>query len=59
MAEITTSTLPQWTYTDVRDRRAQTLLARLRIGHKYLTQRDPQPYCDDCLVPLTVRHLLV
>ncbi|MPC64370.1 hypothetical protein E2C01_058484 [Portunus trituberculatus] len=20
---------------------------------------DPQPYCDDCLVPLTVRHLLV
>ncbi|MPC21756.1 hypothetical protein E2C01_014751 [Portunus trituberculatus] len=21
--------------------------------------RDPQPYCDDCLVPLTVRHLLV
>ncbi|MPC61556.1 hypothetical protein E2C01_055629 [Portunus trituberculatus] len=21
--------------------------------------RGPQPYCDDCLVPLTVRHLLV
>ncbi|MPC79210.1 hypothetical protein E2C01_073725 [Portunus trituberculatus] len=21
--------------------------------------RVPQPYCDDCLVPLTVRHLLV
>ncbi|MPC21544.1 hypothetical protein E2C01_014534 [Portunus trituberculatus] len=52
-----------WTYTHVRDRRAQTL-ARLRIGHTYLTQRyiltrDPQPYCDDCLVPVTVRHLLV
>ena len=64
MGEITTSTLPQWTYTHVRDRRAQTLLARLRIGHTYLTQRylltrDPQPYCDDCLVPLTVRHILV
>ncbi|MPC63494.1 hypothetical protein E2C01_057592 [Portunus trituberculatus] len=64
MGEITTSTLPQWTYSHVRDRRAQTLLARLRIGHTYLTQRflltrDPQPYCDDCLVPLTVRHLLV
>ncbi|MPC97727.1 hypothetical protein E2C01_093056 [Portunus trituberculatus] len=64
MGEITTSTLPQWTYTHVRDRRAQTLLARLRIGHTYLTQRylltrDPQPYCDDCLVLLTVRHLLV
>ncbi|MPC61548.1 hypothetical protein E2C01_055621 [Portunus trituberculatus] len=24
----------------------------LRVG-------DPQPYCDDCLVPLTVRHLLI
>ncbi|MPC90912.1 hypothetical protein E2C01_085916 [Portunus trituberculatus] len=64
MGEITTSTLPQWTYTHVRDRRAQTLLTRLRIGHTYLTQmylltRDSQPYCDDCLVPLTVRHLLV
>ncbi|MPD06273.1 hypothetical protein E2C01_102077 [Portunus trituberculatus] len=63
MGEITTSTLLQWTYTHVRDRRAQTLLALLRIGHTYLTQRylltrDPQPYCDDCLVPLMVRHLL-
>ncbi|MPC59447.1 hypothetical protein E2C01_053466 [Portunus trituberculatus] len=26
---------------------------------RYLLTRDPQPYCDDCLVPLTVRHLLV
>ncbi|MPC64239.1 hypothetical protein E2C01_058350 [Portunus trituberculatus] len=48
----------------IRDRRTQILLARLRIGHTYLTQRnlltrDPQPYCYDCLVPLTVRHLLV
>ncbi|MPC80349.1 hypothetical protein E2C01_074927 [Portunus trituberculatus] len=64
MGEITTSTIPQWTYSHVRDRRAQTLLARLRKGHTYLTQRylltrDPQPYCDDCLVPVTVRHLLV
>ncbi|MPC55708.1 hypothetical protein E2C01_049652 [Portunus trituberculatus] len=64
MGEITTSTHPQWTYTHVRDRRLQTLLARLRIGHTYLTQRylmtrEPQPYCDDCLVSLTVRHLLV
>ncbi|MPC48881.1 hypothetical protein E2C01_042667 [Portunus trituberculatus] len=64
MGEITTSTISQWTYSYVRDRRAQTLLARLRIGYTYLTQRylltrDPQPYCEDCLVPLTVRHLLV
>ncbi|MPD03893.1 hypothetical protein E2C01_099551 [Portunus trituberculatus] len=64
MGEITTFTLPLWTYTHVRDSRAQTLLARLRIVYTYLTQRylltrDPQPYCDDRLVPLTVRHLLV
>ncbi|MPC66480.1 hypothetical protein E2C01_060628 [Portunus trituberculatus] len=64
MGEITTSPLPHWTYSHVRDRRAQTLLARLRIGHTYFTERylltrDPQPYFDDCLVPLTVQHLLV
>ncbi|MPC83816.1 hypothetical protein E2C01_078535 [Portunus trituberculatus] len=64
MEEITTATLPQWTYSHVRDRRAQTLLAQLRIGHTYLTNRylltrDSQPYCEDCLLPLTVRHLLV
>ncbi|MPC51921.1 hypothetical protein E2C01_045778 [Portunus trituberculatus] len=50
--------------THIRDRCTQTVLARLRIGHTYLTQRylltrDHQSYCDDCLVPLTVRHLLV
>ncbi|MPC96291.1 hypothetical protein E2C01_091542 [Portunus trituberculatus] len=64
MEEITTSTIPQWTYSYVWDRCAQTFLARLRIGHTYLTQRylmtrDPESYCDDCLVPLTIRHLLV
>ena len=39
-------------------------MTRLRIGHSRLThvhllEGNPQPYCDDCLVPLTVRHLLV
>ncbi|MPC76514.1 hypothetical protein E2C01_070930 [Portunus trituberculatus] len=29
------------------------------LTQRYLLTRDPQPYCDDCLVPLTVRHLLV
>ncbi|MPC81606.1 hypothetical protein E2C01_076232 [Portunus trituberculatus] len=64
MGEITTSTIPQWTYSHVRYRRLQILLARLFLGHTYLTQgylltRDPQPYCEDCLMPLTLRHLLV
>ncbi|MPC88711.1 hypothetical protein E2C01_083630 [Portunus trituberculatus] len=64
MGDITTSILLDWTYTHIRDRRKHIVLARVRIGHTYLTQRylltrDPQPYCDDYLVPLTVRHLLV
>ncbi|MPC15984.1 hypothetical protein E2C01_008790 [Portunus trituberculatus] len=64
MGEITTSVLHDWTYTHIRDRRTQIVSARLKIGHTYFTQRylltrDPQPYCDDCLVPLTVQHLLV
>jgi hypothetical protein len=39
-------------------------LTRLRIGHSTLTHghlmdRSYQPYCDDCLVPLTIKHLLI
>ncbi|MPC64615.1 hypothetical protein E2C01_058733 [Portunus trituberculatus] len=64
MGEIATSVLRDWTYTHIHDWRTQIVLAWLRISHTYLTQRylltrDSQPYCDDCLVPLTVRHLLV
>ncbi|MPC73519.1 hypothetical protein E2C01_067852 [Portunus trituberculatus] len=64
MGEITTSMIPHWTYTHVQEQLLQTLFAQLRIGHTYLTQRylltrDPQPYCDDCLLPLTVLHLVV
>ncbi len=48
----------------VRRRSHETALTRLRTGHTrlthgYLMSRGVQPYCDDCLVPLTVRHLLV
>ena len=39
-------------------------LVRLRIGHSLLTHgflmdRSPLPYCPDCIVPLTIRHILV
>jgi len=39
-------------------------LARLQIGHsslthEYLLSRNPPPFCDDCIVPLTVKHILV
>ena len=38
-------------------------LARLRIGHcalthKYLLTGENQPYCVDCVVPLTLRHII-
>ena len=61
MKEIATSVSP-WKYS--MDRRRETALCRLRIGHTCLTHgflmsRDPPPFCEDCLVPLTVRHLLV
>ena len=45
-------------------RKKEVILCRLCIGHTRLTHGflmsgDPQIYCEDCLVPLTVRHLLV
>ena len=64
MGEITRTVVQPWTYAHVKGRRAETALARLRTGHTrlthgYLMSGGVQPYCDDCLVPLTVRHLLV
>ena len=46
------------------ERRKEVVLSRLRIGHTRLThgflmKKEPQPFCEDCLVPLTVRHLLI
>ncbi|KAK3889036.1 hypothetical protein Pcinc_006912 [Petrolisthes cinctipes] len=29
------------------------------VGDGFLMERAHPPYCDDCLVPLTVRHLIV
>ena len=62
MREITKVTRP-WTYSSL-TRRRETALCRLRIGHTRLTHGflmsgDPQPYCRDCLVPLTIKHLLI
>ena len=39
-------------------------LTRLRIGHTkhthaYLISRGAMPYCDSCIVPLSIRHILV
>ena len=61
MRALTSSSLP-WHYASM-PRRWETALCRLRIGHTrlthgYLMSADPQTYCMDCLVPLTVEHLL-
>ena len=62
MREITDKINP-WVYTSS-SRRREVLLCRLRIGHtlfshSFLMNDNFQPFCSDCLVPLTVRHLLV
>ena len=52
-----------WPSSNCSDRKVSMILTRLRIGHtrathQYLMERLPQPYCEDCLVPLTVKHFL-
>ena len=50
--------------TNLDPRSWATKLTRLQIGHtplthSYLITRDPLPYCNDYLVPLTIKHLLI
>ena len=61
MRALTPSSLP-WHYASM-PRRWETALCRLWIGHTRLTHghlmsADPQTYYMDCLIPLTVEHLL-
>ena len=62
MREITQHIHP-WSYYHM-PRRRETALCRLRIGHTRLTHgylmcQDSQPCCSDCVVPLTVRHVVL
>ena len=62
MREISEVVNP-WHYGNM-PRRDEILLCRLRIGHTRLTHGflmsgQNQPYCDDCIVPLTIRHILL
>lgn len=64
MGEVSATAVCPWTYSHIRGRHTECVLARLRIGHtrlthSYLMSGDVQPFCEDCLVPLTVRHLLI
>ena len=57
---IKTSTEP-WQQLD--NRKDSIILTRLRIGHtklthQYLMEKNHIPYCEDCIVPLTVKHVL-
>ena len=45
------------------NRYSEVVLARIRIGHtklthEYLMTQGPPPYCGNCLVPLTICHIL-
>ena len=60
---IKTTVLP-WQSSSHRNRRCEIAIARLRIGHTRLTHGHlmeglPLRYCEDCIVPLTVQHVLV
>ena len=53
-----------WPTSSRVNRQEEVVLARLRIGHTQLTlthliSGDPTPFCDGCLVPLTVVHMLI
>ena len=51
-------------YVCIPSRSWSVILTRLRIGHTrfshgWLLRGDPRPYYHDCIVPLTVRHILL
>ena len=46
------------------NRQWETTLCRLRIGHSTLThgflmEKGNVPYCQECIVPLTIKHILI
>ena len=52
-----------WPSSNLRNRTHSIILTRLRIGHskvthQYLMEHGVQPYCLDCLVPLTIKHII-
>ena len=56
-------TVKPWISSSNRNRKYEVVLTRLRIGHCKLThghlmEGRPPPFCQDCLVPLTVKHVL-
>ena len=53
-----------WPSSKQKIRKTEVILTRLRIGHTKLThghlmEGRVAPYCNSCIVPLTVEHILV
>ncbi|XP_076039458.1 uncharacterized protein LOC143024529 [Oratosquilla oratoria] len=62
MKEITKNIHP-WKY-EIMPRKWEVIICRLRIGqsrltHGYLMSGENQPYCEDSLITMTIKHLLV
>ena len=56
--------ISKWYTSSNKSRKKETVLSRLRIGHTRLTHGflmagGYQTYCEDCIVPLTVEHILI
>ena len=52
-----------WKSSNQKTRKQSIILTRLRIGHtklthQYLMEKTHQPYCQSCIVPLSIRHIL-
>lgn len=62
--DITANPVRSWSCTTMGCPHHETALTRLwtnhtRLTHVYIMSFGVQPNCDDCLIPLTVRHLLI
>ena len=59
---ITKPSLGEWLPPLQTNRREEIILARLRIGHTYVTHSyllEGEPKCIACNEPLTVKHILL
>ena len=57
------SSISVWSTACRKSRQEEIILARMRIGHTRLTHqhlmcREPPTYCENCIVPLTIYHIL-
>ena len=54
----------EWLTSHNKHKKLEVIITRLRIGqtrltHGHLMEAKPQDYCLDCIVPLSVEHVLV